>query len=481
MRSARPVGLSQDGSSLIVATQSGEELTIAVDEQLHAVLRGDRPRLGQLEIEMDQALGPRDIQARIRAGQSLQEVARVAGIPLDRVERFAAPVLAEREHVALVALSSSVRRRGETSGHRVLRLAAGERLQQRGVHPDTVDWNASKREDGRWSVTADYQSGEARRQAVFAFDLRGRFSMADNDEARWLLSEQSALKGPQPGRRRPAGEGADGPDEGTSSPDTEPTLDLSDELALVRVIQPPAGEVSPAETDDVSPLGAGEASRPAGHVSRPVARGGARGLHAVPDQPSSRPEDPREQDEPEDAEDHPESDHAVADQARDQDTSGMDEAAAESQLDVLDRMLDGAVDPAAAYGGLSDASAVPVTDLGGWEPGLVVNYPVEPGPEPGDQADEPEPADQTGSATPPEPPAQTGPVEQTRAHEQTRTDEPVERPEQSRPQADEEEPAHPVPEPSQQPATPVRPAARRKRASVPSWDEIMFGGPTPPS
>jgi len=111
MRSARVVGLSPDGKYLIVATENGEELMIVADERLRAAVRGDRPRLGQLEIHMESALSPRDIQTRIRAGESLEAVGRIAGIPLDRVERFAAPVLAEREHIAAVAMSASVRRR----------------------------------------------------------------------------------------------------------------------------------------------------------------------------------------------------------------------------------------------------------------------------------------------------------------------------------------------------------------------------------
>ena len=77
---------------------------------------------------MESSLSPRDIQTRIRAGETLEDVARVAGIPLDRVERFAAPVFAEREHIAAQAMSSSVRRKGETSGHRSLRIAVTERL-----------------------------------------------------------------------------------------------------------------------------------------------------------------------------------------------------------------------------------------------------------------------------------------------------------------------------------------------------------------
>ena len=48
MRTARLVGLSRDGRSLVVATDDGEELEIAADDRLRAAIRGDRPRLGQL-------------------------------------------------------------------------------------------------------------------------------------------------------------------------------------------------------------------------------------------------------------------------------------------------------------------------------------------------------------------------------------------------------------------------------------------------
>ena len=132
MRAARLIGLSPDGRSVIVATDTGEELAIAADDRLRAALRGDRPRLGQLEIEMESVLSPREIQTRIRAGEDLADVARVAGIPADRVERFAAPVLAERDHIARQAMASSVRRRGETSAHRNLRTVVDERLRRKG-------------------------------------------------------------------------------------------------------------------------------------------------------------------------------------------------------------------------------------------------------------------------------------------------------------------------------------------------------------
>ena len=115
MRKASPVGLTPDGRELIVVTDDGEHLAVAADARLRAAIRGDRPRLGQLEIEMESALTPRQIQARLRSGESLDEVARAAGVPAEQISPFAGPVLAERAHLADWARASQVRRRGESS------------------------------------------------------------------------------------------------------------------------------------------------------------------------------------------------------------------------------------------------------------------------------------------------------------------------------------------------------------------------------
>ena len=64
---------------------------------------------------------PRDIQARIRAGETPEAVAQAAHTTVEKIMAFAAPVLAERQHVAERAQRSSVRRKavdGSTAGAR---------------------------------------------------------------------------------------------------------------------------------------------------------------------------------------------------------------------------------------------------------------------------------------------------------------------------------------------------------------------------
>ena len=181
---------------------------------------------------MKTSLSPRDIQTRIRAGESLEDVGRLAGIPLDRVERFAAPVLAEREHIAAVAMSASVRRRGETSGHRSLRITVTERLVTRGVDIDTMRWDSYRLDDGRWAVTADYPRVR-------------RTGTPPSPSTRAAGSRSPATTRPvgcSASTRRPRARSRSAPTRPASAPageDTEPTVDLSDELALVRATREP--------------------------------------------------------------------------------------------------------------------------------------------------------------------------------------------------------------------------------------------------
>src|SRR5664279_5374062 len=101
MRTLRVLGLAEDGESLVCGDQhSGELFAIPTDDRLRAGARGDLSRLGQLEIEMEPQLRPREIQSRIRAGASIEEVAAAACTSIGRIERYAYPVLLERSTMA---------------------------------------------------------------------------------------------------------------------------------------------------------------------------------------------------------------------------------------------------------------------------------------------------------------------------------------------------------------------------------------------
>jgi hypothetical protein len=166
----------------------------------------------------------------------------------------------------------------------VLGDAVAERLRSRNVDPATVDWDAWRREDGRWTLVADYRSGETARHAEFVFDAPGRYVVAEDDEARWLVGEQSASKGPQPrsaaapGRRLsavpaddelPLGEDAIGlvsePAPSEHDEDRERTADLTQAARAVR----PHADPPPAATGDADWIATQASDRP--EPARPAA------------------------------------------------------------------------------------------------------------------------------------------------------------------------------------------------------------------
>ena len=272
------VGLTEDKQKLVLVNQAGEEFTLPADARLRAALRGEHARLGQLEITMESALRPRDIQARIRAGESPEAVAAAAQTTIEKIMGYATPVLAERAHVADRAQRASVRRKSSEGPARILGDAVAERLRGRNVDPESVEWDSWRREDGRWTLVADYRSGESPRHAEFVFDAPGRYVVPEDDEARWLVGEQSASRGPQPrtgsGPRRLSAVGADdelplGEDAigmvSEEHPTEEPTEDLSATAAAVRAHERSTGPTAadePAATGDADWIATQASERP---------------------------------------------------------------------------------------------------------------------------------------------------------------------------------------------------------------------------
>ncbi len=124
MQELRLVAVSEDGSyAVLTAPGSGGRFTLRIDDRLRVVARGQFARLAQYEIEVESPLRPKEIQDRIRAGETADEIADAAGVPIERVRRFEGPVLAERAYRAQEAQRATVRQpaclRGRSGGRRV--------------------------------------------------------------------------------------------------------------------------------------------------------------------------------------------------------------------------------------------------------------------------------------------------------------------------------------------------------------------------
>lgn len=183
------VGLHEDGEHLVLVAPDGARFRLRIDEPLRAAVRRDRPQLEQLRAESAGTLSPREIQARIRAGATTQEVADDAGLPVERVRRYEGPVLAEREHIAEQARGTRV---GRDVGAPTLGDLVTDRLAARGVDLASLAWDAARDASGPWVVLARFAVGDTQHEARWTFDPAKRTVVADEDEARWLSETEIA-------------------------------------------------------------------------------------------------------------------------------------------------------------------------------------------------------------------------------------------------------------------------------------------------
>lgn len=227
------VGVHDDGEHLLVAGPNGQRFRLRVDDALRAAVRRDRARLSQLQLESDGRLRPREIQARIRAGETAEEVAEAAGLALEHVRKYEGPVLAEREYVADQARLVRIRRGGAAGTGESLGEMVAERLLQREVDLERVIWDAWRGEDGTWTVALDFQAGSSIRQARWIYNASVRHVTALDDEARWLTDEETPQAASAQRRLAPVRDrvfDVDAPPPARPVPEEPAAIDLLDTL-----------------------------------------------------------------------------------------------------------------------------------------------------------------------------------------------------------------------------------------------------------
>lgn len=193
MRELELDGIHDDGEHVLLVDSEGERYTLRIDRALRAAVRSDRPALNMIQAADAAPLRPREIQAMLRSGRSAEDIAEASEIPLEHVRRYEGPVLAEREWTAQRARTFPVGRGGPT-----LLDIVTERLAAREAAGETA-WDAWRRQDSTWTLELTFSAGGRTRQAHWVADLDNRTVSAVDDEARWISDEDAT---PEPGRGR---------------------------------------------------------------------------------------------------------------------------------------------------------------------------------------------------------------------------------------------------------------------------------------
>ena len=241
MRKLHLVGLTTDRDGLIFTARKGSKsggYIVPLDKKVLAAIAAANDEadgepaetpapIGDLEVvprrlRSESALTPREMQARLRAGRTIDEVAAEAGVDTEWVARFAVPILAEQAQVVelargLVYAKPRLGESAESLGSSVL-----QNLSDRGVFlPDDVlnsGWSAFQLHDSVWMVRFRYRSRGRDQEAQWEIDVPAGRLRARNRHAsdlgyvgpdRWRNDEEEpdtppAETPPAPAARRPA-------------------------------------------------------------------------------------------------------------------------------------------------------------------------------------------------------------------------------------------------------------------------------------
>jgi hypothetical protein len=228
-------------------------------------------------------LTPREIQQRLRAGETVAALARSSGTDEAWIRRFATPVLAEQSKVVEQARGFTFTKRGVGPSGATLGPAVAANVIDRGVPltlPDIeAGWGAYQHPSGGWHVTFTFLLRGRRQTAEWEIDLSARELTARNKLAGELAWREPGKKLPLPkpakataprrtaARPEPAAPpkvAGDGSDAGPG-PTQEPAPDSAAEPA------PTKGKAAADETVQELPLR--DAMPPAGLVPKaPPAR-----------------------------------------------------------------------------------------------------------------------------------------------------------------------------------------------------------------
>lgn len=129
-------------------------------------------------------LSPREIQDRLRHGESLRSVARRAGVDESRLEVYATPILAEQARIVAEAGEAFLSKRGAGLSGRPLREAVLANVASRRVKLTASDfaaaWSSFESLDGGWIVRFSYTSRGKPQVAEWWYDPEIRKVVATN-------------------------------------------------------------------------------------------------------------------------------------------------------------------------------------------------------------------------------------------------------------------------------------------------------------
>jgi hypothetical protein len=192
MSELRLTGKTEDGNHLALVDNEGNNYSVRISDNLRATV--NQPRLTSVPAsDASETMSVREIQRRLRAGESFEQVAREGQITVDKVERFSGPIMQEREYI-LDRARELVMRKDAYRSDLTFSDVALAKLSPRGVDIDQISWNTWRLPDGIWHIELHFPNRDGSGVATWNFDMTRRALEASDDNGAWLLDEELAAR-----------------------------------------------------------------------------------------------------------------------------------------------------------------------------------------------------------------------------------------------------------------------------------------------
>jgi len=192
MTELRLDGKTEDGNHLSLVDNDGNNYSVRISDTLRATV--NQPRLTSVPaVDATQSMSVKEIQRRLRAGESFEQIAREGQITVDKVERFSGPIMQEREYILSNARSLVMRKDAHRTDLTFAEVILAK-LAPRGVDIDQITWNTWRLADGTWHIELHYPNRDGNGIATWNFDLARRALDASDDNGAWLIDEEAPVR-----------------------------------------------------------------------------------------------------------------------------------------------------------------------------------------------------------------------------------------------------------------------------------------------
>lgn len=184
MQELELLGAHPDGNQLILNDENGKRYALPITQSLREALKNQVAVLQAVTTESSPSPtpNPKEIQSLVRSGMELDQIAKHFGVSLAHVQQYSGPILQERQYMASKAQNIPI---SSEPGAPTLGDLTVDRLAARGVMPSSLRWDATRNQRDPWQISLTFIQNARELCAHWQLNSSGSLEALDQ-EAIWI-------------------------------------------------------------------------------------------------------------------------------------------------------------------------------------------------------------------------------------------------------------------------------------------------------